>query len=223
MQASHRIFKDRNFSEDDLQDAIFEYCEFYRCDFSRADLSDASFIGCKFVDPNPNPECQLNYCRFNYANLTNTSFKQCRLNMALFIGATCFGIEIHECDLQGADFGRASFANHITHKTFFCSAFITACNLAYTNLEDALLEKCELFDNRWNGANLLGCSMKGSDLSGGQFSPSQWGTFELEACNLSRIELEGLDPRNVKLEGVMINQWQQEQLLAPFGLIVIPT
>lgn len=212
MQARNRVFKDSNFSEDDLQYAIFEHCEFYRCDFSHTNLSDASFIGCKFVDPSDNQDDQFNHCRFNYANLTNTSFKQCHLNMAIFIGAKCFGIEMHECNLQGANFGRASFANHITHKIFFCSAFITGCNLAYANLEDALLEKCELFDNRWNGTNLLGCSMKVSDLSGGQFSPSQWGTFRLEACNLSRVELEG----------VMINQWQQEQLLAPLGLIVIP-
>lgn len=217
MQASHQVFLDTSFSEDDLQDAIFEDCQFYRCDFGRADLSDASFIKCKFVEQGDDLGC-----RFNYAILTNASFKQCNLSMASFTGAKCFGIELHECNLQGADFGRASFANHITHKTFFCSAYITACNLAYTNFEGALLEKCELMDNRWRGANLLGASMKGSDLSGGEFSQSQWGTFELSGCNLCRIELEGLDPRNVKLEGVMINQWQQEQLLAPLGLIVTP-
>jgi fluoroquinolone resistance protein len=53
--------------------------------------------------------------------------------------------------------------------------------------------------------------MKGSDLSGGEFSPEYWGSFELIGCNLTRIELDGLDPRNVGLEGVIINQWQQEQ------------
>ncbi|WP_195743006.1 Qnr family pentapeptide repeat protein [Shewanella woodyi] len=196
---------------------MFEHCEFYRCDFSRADLSDSSFIHCRFIERGDNQGCQ-----FNYATLTSASFKLCDLSMASFTGARCFGIELRECNLQGADFGRASFANHITHKTFFCSAYITGCNLAYANLESALLEKCELMENRWRGANLLGASMKGSDLSGGEFSQSQWGTFELEACNLCRVELEGLDPRNVKLEGVMINQWQLEQLLAPLGIIVTP-
>ncbi len=217
MQATNQTFIDSNFSEDDLQDAIFERCEFYRCDFSRADLSDASFINCKFIE-----QGESDPCRFNYATLANASFKHCNLSMAVFTGAKCLGIELRECNLQGADFGRASFANHITHKTFFCSAYITACNLAYANFESALLEKCELMDNRWHGATLIGASMKGSDLSGGEFSSSQWGTFALEGCNLCRVELEGLDPRNVKLEGVMINQWQQEQLLSPLGLIVTP-
>ena len=212
-----KTYIDTNFSGEDLQDARFERCEFYRCDFSRADLTDACFINCRFVETGTSEGCN-----FSYATLISASFKHCNLSMALFIGARCFGIELRECNLQGADFARASFANYITHKSFFCSAYITESNLSSANLESAKLEKCELMDNRWRGANLLGASMKGSDLSGGEFSQSQWGTFELEGCNLCRVELDGLDPRNVKLEGVMINQWQREQLLAPLGIIVAP-
>ncbi|WP_076411978.1 Qnr family pentapeptide repeat protein [Shewanella sp. UCD-KL12] len=212
-----KSYYETSFSGEDLQEVIFERCEFTRCDFGRADLTDASFINCRFIESG-----ESEGCNFSYATLISASFKHCNLSMAIFTGSRCFGIELRECNLQGADFSRASFANHITHKTFFCSAYITESNLSYVNLESAKLEKCELMDNRWRGANLLGASMKGSDLSGGEFSQSQWGSFELEGCNLCRVELEGLDPRNVKLEGVMISQWQQEQLLAPLGIIVAP-
>ncbi|MGS0680344.1 Qnr family pentapeptide repeat protein [Shewanella sp. 125m-7] len=217
MHAVDQIFNDEDFTDQDLQDAHFERCSFYHCRFNHADLTDAQFIHCKFIVPGDD-----NGCDFSYATLTSASFKHCNLSMALFKGARCYGLEMRECNLQGSDFSRASFANYISSKSYFCSAYITACNLAYADLSGMLLEECELFDNRWRGANLTGASMKGSDLSGGEFSPEQWGSFELRGANITRIELDGLDPRVVSLEGVMINQWQQEQLLAPLGLIVTP-
>ncbi|MGS0825217.1 Qnr family pentapeptide repeat protein [Shewanella sp. 0m-8] len=217
MHAVDQIFNDEDFSDQDLQDARFERCSFYQCRFNHSDLTDAQFIHCKFIVPGEDKGCD-----FSYATLTNASFKHCNLSMAIFKGARCYGLEMRESNLQGSDFSRASFANYITSKSYFCSAYITNCNLAYADFGGMLLEECELFDNRWRGANLTGASMKGSDLSGGEFSPEQWGSFELQGANITRVELDGLDLRVVSLEGVMINQWQQEQLLAPLGLIVTP-
>ena len=217
MHAIDQIFNAEDFSDQDLQDARFENCSFYHCRFNHSDLTDAQFIRCKFIVPGEDEGCD-----FSYTTLTSASFKHCNLSMALFKGARCYGLELRDSNLQGSDFSRASFANYITAKSYFCSAYITACNLAYADLGGLLLEECELFDNRWRGANLTASSLKGSDLSGGEFSAEQWGTFELQGANITRIELDGLDPRVVSLEGVMINQWQQEQLLAPLGLIVTP-
>ncbi|MBL4831206.1 MAG: Qnr family pentapeptide repeat protein [Aliivibrio sp.] len=218
MHVSNQTFNDELFAKQSLVDTHYENCQFFRCDFRRADLSDATFKHCKFIE-----QGEVEGCRFDYAKLKNSSFQHCDLSMAHFNGANCYGIELRNCNLQGADFIRSSFANYITDKTFFCSAFITASNLSYANLEDLKLEKCELFDNRWIGANLLGASLVGSDLSGGDFSPDAWGTFDLKDANLCKIDLEGLDPRRVKLEGVLICDWQQEQLLAPLGVSVIAT
>ena len=216
MHAIDQIFNHEDFSDQDLQDARFENCSFYQCRFNHSDLTDAEFINCKFMASGDDIGCD-----FSYATLTSASFKRCNLSMALFKGARCYSLEVRETNLQGSDFSRASFANYITPKSYFCCAYITACNLAYAELGDLLLEECELFDNRWRGANLTGASMKGSDLSGGEFSQDQWGSFALQGANLTRIELEGLDPRVVDLKGVMINQWQQEQLLAPLGIVVV--
>lgn len=89
--------------------------------------------------------------------------------MANFIGANCFGIEFRECDLKGASFVQANFSNQVSHSVYFCSAYITGCNLSYANLERLCIEKCDLFENRWIGANLYGASFKESDLSRGCF------------------------------------------------------
>ncbi len=210
-------YVDHDFSGEDLQDHHFIKCHFYRCNFSHCDLTDSRFEACSFLEAG-----DLIGCDFSYGTLTSCQFSQCNLSLSLFKGSRCFGTEFRGSNLKGADFYRASFSNYITQKSYFCSAIITESNLAYANLDGLLLEECELTDNRWIGANLNGASMLGADLSGGEFSPDQWGSFDLRGANLTRIDLNGLDPRNVSLEGVMINSWQQSQLLEPLGIIVQP-
>ncbi|MHC6529311.1 Qnr family pentapeptide repeat protein [Vibrio proteolyticus] len=209
-------FLKQDFSGQNLQGHTFTNCRFYQCNFRRADLRDTTFTDCRFIEAQA-----IEGCDFRYAKLKDASFTNCMLAMSLFNGADCMGIELRKCDLKGANFQQANFANRINHTMFFCSAFITGCNLAYTNFERVLLEKCDLFENRWNGANLSGANLKGSDLSRGEFSTEQWGSFNLEDCDLTHIELEGLDIRRVSLHGVKTCDWQQAQLLAPLGLIVL--
>ncbi|WP_399425480.1 Qnr family pentapeptide repeat protein [Vibrio campbellii] len=209
-------FEQEDFSHQDLQNATFENCRFYQCNFDHADLSDAKFIDCRFIQSS-----DIEGCSFRYTKLKDASFNNCMLAMSQFNGADCVGIELRKCDLKGANFQSANFANRVSNTVFFCIAYITGCNLAYTNFERALIEKCDLFENRWSGANLMGASFKGSDLSRGEFSKEQWGSFNVEESDLTHVDLEGLDIRRVSLYGVKICDWQQEQLLAPFGLIVI--
>lgn len=161
-------------------------------------------------------------CNFAYAKLNDASFKQCNLSMANFDGASAFGAEFRHCMLKGASFVRTLFANYITHNTYFCSLYMTQCDLSYANLENQKLEKCDLYENRWRGANLHGVSFEGSDLSRGEFSQEQWPQANWKSCNLSHIELDGLDIRRVSLQGAMICQWQQEMLLEQLGIITIP-
>lgn len=122
--------------------------------------------------------------------------------MSHFKGANCFGIELRDCDLKGANFSQVSFVNQVSNKMYFCSAYITGCNLSYANFEQQLIEKCDLFENRWIGANLRGASFKESDLSRGVFSEDCWEQFRVQGCDLSHSELYGLDPRKIDLTGV---------------------
>ncbi len=72
------------------------------------------------------------------------------------------------------------------------------------------------------GASLQGASFKESDLSRGSFSDDFWEQCRIQGCDLTHSELNGLEPRKVDLTGVKICSWQQEQLLAQLGVIVIP-
>ena len=105
-----------------------------------------------------------------------------------------------ECRAQGADFSNASFMNQITARSWFCSAVIRQSNLAYADFSGVTLEKCELPDNRWTGANVAGASFSGSDLSGGDFSALDWRSADFTHCDLTASELGDLDLRVVDLD-----------------------
>lgn len=97
-------------------------------------LRDAQFIGCTFIESN-----DFEGCNFIYADLRDASFMNCMLSLANFQGANCFGLELRECDLKGANFSEASFVNHVSNKMYFCSAYITGCNLSYANFDKQCL------------------------------------------------------------------------------------
>ncbi|RJK73841.1 fluoroquinolone resistance protein, partial [Klebsiella pneumoniae] len=95
----------------------------------------------------------------------------------------------------------ASFMNMITTRTWFCSAYITNTNLSYANFSKVVLEKCELWENRWMGTQVLGATFSG------QISPAASFDFRLASsklthCDLTNSELGDLDIRGVDLQGV---------------------
>ena len=151
MTKNNEVFAQVDFSKQQLSESIFKNCKFYKCDFSRANLRDTQFVDCIFVE-----QGTIEGCHFDYSDLRDASFKNCQLSMSNFTGAKCFGIEFRDCDLKGANFMQASFSNQVSSRMYFCSAYITGCNLSYANLERQCLEKCDLYENKWVGTNLQG-------------------------------------------------------------------
>ncbi|WP_140424861.1 pentapeptide repeat-containing protein, partial [Escherichia coli] len=96
------------------------------------------------------------------------------------------------------------------------------CNLAYSNFKRQCIEKCDLFENRWIGANLSCASFRESDLRRGVCSEGFWSQCRLQGCDKSHSELYGLYPRKFDLTGVKLCSWQQDQLLDQLVLIVVP-
>jgi fluoroquinolone resistance protein len=189
---------------------------FRHCDFSGVDLTGTEFIGCQFYDR----ESQQGG-NFSHATLKDAIFKNCDLTMADFRNASALGIEIRECRAQGADFRGTSFMNMITSRSWFCSAYITKSNLSYANFSKVVLEKCELWENRWNGAQILGATFSGSDLSGGEFSSFDWRAVNVTHCDLTNSELGDLDVRGVDLQGVKLDSYQVAQIMERLGVAII--
>jgi fluoroquinolone resistance protein len=196
--------------------AKIENSTFFNCDFSGTDLTGTEFVGCQFYDR----ESQQGG-NFNRAILKDAAFKSCDLSMADFRNASALGIEIRDCRAQGADFRGASFMNMITTRSWFCSAYITKTNLSYANFSKVVLEKCELWENRWNGAQILGATFSGSDLSGGEFSSFDWRSANFTHCDLTNSELGNLDVRGTDLQGVKLDNYQVIQIMERLGVTII--
>nr|ACG60497.1 Qnr [Stenotrophomonas maltophilia] len=191
--------------------------QFHKCDFSGADLTGTEFINCSFYDADSRAGC-----RFNGATLKEASFRSCDISMCHFNFINALGLEISECRAQGADFSNASFMNQITTRSWFCSAFIKKSNLRYANFSRVTLEKCELWENRWDGANVSGASFAGSDLSGGQFEGIDWNSANFTDCDLTNSELGELDLRRTNLRGATLDVQQVALLMQRIGITVVP-
>lgn len=209
-------YRNEKFISRHFTGSVVENTRFINCDFSGCDLTDTRFLHCQFYDRESEQGCN-----FSRAILKDASFKHCDISMNNFRSIDALGMEISECRAQGADFRGASFMNMITTKSWFCSAFITKTNLSYANFSKVVLEKCELWENRWVGTNVLGASLSGSDLSGGEFSAFDWRSADFTHCDLTRSITSDLDLRNTDLEGVKLDSAQVSILVERLGIMVV--
>ncbi|CNH68173.1 Qnr family pentapeptide repeat protein [Yersinia pekkanenii] len=210
------LYRSQKFSTNQFTGDTVENCQFIECDFSGNDLTDTQFINCQFYDQ----ENQVG-CNFKRATLKDASFKNCDLTMSNFMNINALGIEIRNCKAQGTDFRGASFMNMITARSWFCSAYITNNNLSYANFSKVVLEKCELWENRWVGTHVLGATFSGSDLSGGEFSSFDWSSANFTHCDLTNSAVGELDIRRTDLEGAKLDTYQVSELMGRLGIIVI--
>lgn len=209
------VFTKQKFALNELTGNAISECKFINCDFTRTDLTDTVFKNCQFYDHESHTGSN-----FTRSVIKDARFIGCDISMCSFQLAEALGIEIRECRAQGADFRGTSFMNKITERTWFCSAFIIKSNLSYANFSKVVLEKCELWENRWTGANVLGASFTGSDLSGGEFKEFEWHSANFTFCDLTGSELGNLDIRSTDLDGVKLDMTQASQLLMDLGIIL---
>ncbi len=151
--------------------------------------------------------------------LKDAIFKSCDLSMADFRNSSALGIEIRHCRAQGADFRGASFMNMITTH-WFCSAYITNTNLSYANFSKVVLEKCELWENRWIGAGT------GRDVQWFRSLRRRVFDFRLASSKLHTLRsdqfgLGDLDIRGVDLQGVKLDNYRASLLMERLGIAVI--
>lgn len=210
------VYRNEKFIAGHFTGSVVENTQFINCDFTGCDLTDTHFLHCQFYDRESEQGCN-----FSRATLKDARFKHCDMSMSHFRATNALGIEISECRAQGADFRGASFMNMITTKTWFCSAFITKTNLSYANFSKVVLEKCELWENRWVGTLVQGATFSGSDLSGGEFSAFDWRSADFTHCDLTRSITSDLDLRSTDLEGVKLDSAQISILVERLGILVV--
>ncbi|GAA4651074.1 hypothetical protein GCM10023116_33570 [Kistimonas scapharcae] len=217
LNLSHCTFRNVDFTGAELEGLHATHCHFEHCRFRSADLTASRFEHCTFYHGDEHQRCDFSFC-----NLKEAQFTECDLSFCSFSRADAYGIEIDHCRAQGCDFSLASFSRMLSRKTAIALATITNTNLAYSDFEGVVLDKCELPNNRWIGVNFTNANLEGANLCGGTMSFEHCHGLSLASADLRNTELHGLDLRQVNLQGVKILEWQQQSLLESLGLIIFP-
>lgn len=139
-------FVNCSFSGADLQNVIFEDCQFFGCSFvntsvgRRTALRKVSFTDCKLVSlmfDECNPfgleisfgKCILSYCHFTGMNLSSALFAECIFTECNFSDANLQNVSFSNCSLPGTIF---SFTN------LECANFSSAHDFSFLPSENKI-------------------------------------------------------------------------------------
>jgi fluoroquinolone resistance protein len=206
-----------DFSQWVLAGSHFEHVEFEGCRFRAGDLSDCRFERCTFFTGDAESNCD-----FSFADLREATFDRCDLTTAVFTRTRAYGLELKQCQAQGAEFKEADFSltvalgqrSDVKHATF------DGCNLSYADFSATDLTGCQLTDNRlvhsvWHNAVLERANLAGSTLDN-----IEGKGLVLRGADLRGCRFNNLDARQIDLTDVQVELEQGLTLLQTLGIRV---
>lgn len=141
------FFKEKDFTQVNLQLGTYENCHFINCNFLYSNLSGFNFIDCEFVDSNLSmamlggtvfnnctfKACKLTGLRFEHCNeiVFTVYFQDCLLNLSSFYKRKIKQVKFISCLLTEVDFTEADATG----------ALFTNCDLAGAIFNNTILEK----------------------------------------------------------------------------------
>lgn len=209
-----KAYRAQRFAIDQFKGVRMDHATFIDCDFSATDLSGAEFRGCSFHDVQSGKSCN-----FNSALLKNTLFDRCDLTRCTFRSAIAPALAIVDCRAQEADFRNARFLPIESDGQLLFASRILRSNLSHANFSGVVLDGCHLQGNRWAGAISIGTSFRDALLNDGVFHPFDWSTADFSHADLRGSVLGDLNPREVMLLEVRLDEEQIASMLLRLGIV----
>lgn len=148
-----KVLKNQDFSENGLEQADYESCNFIDCIFSSANLSSYSFEDCSFEN-----------CDFSNTKITNTAFKN-----VSFKNCKLIGLQFDECNpfllefnFNGCMLNYASFYQLKIKETRFNRCIMHEVDFSETDLSKAIFSECDLAGAVFNFTNLQKADLRNS-------------------------------------------------------------
>lgn len=162
----------------------FDKCTFTRCDFSRSDFTKSRFIDCTFNG------CDLSMMKLRGASMQHVVFKESKVLGVDFSGCSemLFSVRFEQCALD-----HSVFVKRRMPKTRFTRCSLKSVDFEQADLNEAVLDTCDLQDAVFNGTLL-----RGADLT--------------TAFNYS------IDPERNEMKGARLSVDGALGLLAKYGL-----
>ena len=224
------VLSNANFSDTQLQAAVFQGAILGSADFTRADLSEANLRDVTAQAtrlPGANlMRASLRNADFSGAdlsatNLTGADFKSCvlsraRLHDAIFTDAVGDKAQFDETDCSRCDFTRARlqsanfygsmisqahFKESDCRKTDFSAAQASGSRFEASDLSDSQADFKSSFDQAvFISANLTNANWHKASLKGCNFDRSTLSSADLTGCNLRQSILIGVQAKNICLD-----------------------
>ena len=192
-----RNFSGKNFSERNLDNAVFHSSDLRGANFSGATLDYAGFVRSK-LSP-------LYVTKRNITNTINSNFSYAILRNAFFTnanlrGANLQGAILTNANLRGAILTNANLRGAILTNADLQDAILINANLTnITDLEDANLTNALL-----QHANLQGAILTNANLTNANLTNANLTNALLQHANLTNANLRGANLQGARLEGARL-------------------
>ena len=209
------VFTDAEFNDVSLagvmaEQASFDRARFNGCAAREAIFAESSFAGCRFEG------CDLSVADFSEAVLEQAVIKDSKLNEASLTGVRAEGLEVNRCTLaklrasEAACFRGAAFTWCQGAEANWEDSDLTGARLAFSDLEDAFLEKCILAGADLEAADLKNAFMKKADLRGAVLRDANLFMAGMQGANLEGADLRGANVFGVDFLDAELKQCKLE-------------
>ena len=199
-----------------LQGARFAECRLIRSRFTHADLREAVFEGCSLADDEGHVGAVFAFCRLEEARL-----RKCDLSFARFERSSLWGVEMEACNLRGSAFPRADFSRSFGRNVVQWAGALKGCNLELADLTQLRLPKGDLNRCNLREAVLVDADLEGADLRECDLFQALTVGARLAGADLRGADVSGLNLTELAtLQGMKITLDQQYRLLNAMGVDV---
>lgn len=187
---SQRYFENYDFSDLDLEGAVFDSCSVIKCDFSRSNLFGSSWN-----------EAEILSCNFSGSLATDSSFAYAEISLCDFTGCELTNSDMVESALEGCDFSRArGLSQHIIDHALGSERTLIPQSLDYP--EHWQISKEQLEETAWRrkltalrGDDLILCLFDGKRLSTTDFAQTEREEMKQTLKHLQRQVRYAIDDR----------------------------
>lgn len=149
----------------------------------------------------------LRFARLNLANLGGANLREANLGGANLSGANLrdaklAGADLRDANLQDANLDGADLRDANLNGADLSGANLRGANLRDANLRDASLNEADLRSTNLRDTNLKDADLRNADLSRADLRDANLGRANLSRANLSRADLRDADFADTKLSDV---------------------
>lgn len=182
-----------DFSNSDLREANFNFCDLKLSNFYNSNLTRANFLRCYLSD------CNLEHAKLYEANLKSADLSRAKIYKGEFYKAKLDGADLSYTEIDGEYFGQNGSLEHTKFKfTHMVNFSFDDFEFDYTDFSDAILENCTFREVGLDTAILqltkfTNCRFDNCNFEDANLSKVKFDDCDFYECNFKQYQIEEKD------------------------------